>query len=520
MDIFETLKQSPLFRSANAFLFNPESPPNPPPNLPPDSETSSTQGLPSQHQPISHTQLPNVWVYAGDAYDLSEFVTQHPGGEFFIGRMKNRDITTLVNVLHANPSRAKKRLKKYALNRKAVPTDLHPHYRVPPFIFKRGFDAERDTPHFNFNRDSQLLDTIRERLKTPEMKAKIARADTIFDIVTAFLICAYFGLQLLSLGHETCLPAPLFVLSMVVIRIALAGSGHYFNHRAMVGWNKLFCYLFDLNYVPIALVNVDGHTLMHHPYTQSDVDVKRNVFTAMMDLPRYYRVPLHTVHKVAHVLTGMLVRTLEICTLSVQFDFEIFYGTWQRGIVHHLGMVVTRLLLLGELILFWQQGAIGVWLAQFVLTVWISTFMIVASHNFEVDGVAEHPTEEDDWAIFQVENSYDLTMIGNRYIDCFLSAGLSPHRVHHVLPYQRSGFANIVSEAIVREESEKVGVEWLPPRNFFANRLPSMVRHYLFSPSRAARERQLSMFQEHFSPGALKESLGYVYKGFLGFGSV
>ncbi|WNN90208.1 cytochrome b5-like heme/steroid binding domain-containing protein [Gloeocapsopsis dulcis] len=42
--------------------------------------------------------MPNVWIYDGEAYDLSDFVKKHPGGEFFIGRMKNRDITALVNI--------------------------------------------------------------------------------------------------------------------------------------------------------------------------------------------------------------------------------------------------------------------------------------------------------------------------------------------------------------------------------------------------------------------------------------
>ncbi len=52
-----------------------------------------------------------------------------------------------------------------------------------------------------------------------------------------------------------------------------------------------------------------------------------------------------------------------------------------------------------------------------------------------------------DWAARQICLSYDLSVVGNRWIDLFLSAGLSPHRVHHVLPYQGSGFANLASEA-------------------------------------------------------------------------
>ncbi len=464
--------------------------------------------------------LPNVWVYDGQAYDLSDFIKKHPGGEFFIGRMKNRDITALVNVLHSNPTKIKRRLQKYSLNRAATDDDLHPKYNAPPFLFKDDFDARQDTPKFNFQRKSQLLNQIRDRLKAPEMKAKVARMDNIFDIVTAVLGLAYFGVQALRLSAAAYMPIYLFVPLMIVLRVALSGAGHYLNHRALVGWNKILSQIFDVNYVPMAFVVVDGHTLMHHPYTQSEVDVKRNVFTAMMELPRYYRVPLHTVHKLGHVLTGMFVRTAELCIFAIKRGVEDFYGTWQRGLPHYLGMIGMRLLLFGEFVLFWQQGDISAWLAQFVLTTWISTFMIVASHDFEVDETAANPGADVDWAVFQIENAYDLTMIGNEYIDCFLSAGLSPHRVHHVLPYQRSGFANIASEAIVREEAEKVGVIWHSPKNFFIDRLPVMIQYYLLSPSRLARDKDLSLIQEHFSLSVLRDAASYVYEGFIGVGSI
>ncbi|MGB7251027.1 MAG: cytochrome b5-like heme/steroid binding domain-containing protein [Phormidesmis sp.] len=468
---------------------------------------------------ISKT-MPNVWVYDGEAYDLSDFMKQHPGGEFFIGRMKNRDITTLVNVLHSNPEKVKKRLRKYALGRKATASDLHSKYNAPPFLFKDDFDAIEDTPQFNFKQESQLLNKIRQRLKAPNVKAEIARMDRIFDVVTAVLAFAYFGVQILRLGFAQYMPIYLFVPMMVMLRISLSGAGHYLNHRALVGWNKALSHIFDISYVPMAFVVVDGHTLMHHPYTQSEVDVKRNVFTAMMELPRYYRLPLHTVHKLGHVLTGMFVRTVEICTYAVKYGVENFYATWQRGLPHYLGMIGMRLLLFGELVLFWQQGELIAWFAQFALTTWISTFLIVASHDFEVDETAANPQAEDDWAVFQIENSYDLTMIGNKYVDCFLSAGLSPHRVHHVLPYQRSGFANIASEAIVREEAEKVGLVWRSPKNFFIDRLPVMIQYYLLSPSRLARDKELTLVQEHLSPSALRDAASYVYKGFIGVGSI
>jgi hypothetical protein len=481
--------------------------------LPSDSAANDSR-------PAPPPPLPNVWIYDGEAYDLTDFIKRHPGGEFFIGRTKNRDITALVNVLHRNPAKVKHVLKKYSLGRPATPADMHPKYDAPPFLFKPDFDGWRDTPRFNFEPKGQLLDAIRARLKTPEMQARIARMDFLFNLVTVLLAVTYVSVEGLRFGLPQFMPIYLFAPLMAMLRISLSGAGHYLIHRAQVKFNKVFAHIFDINYVPMAHVVMDGHTLMHHPFTQSEVDIKRNVFTAVMDLPRYYRVPLHTLHKLGHIWTGMFVRATELTMLGIRFGVQNLYGDWQRALPHYLGLWAMRALLCGECLVFVLHGDGLAWLAQFTLTLWISTFMIVASHDFEDDAAETTPDESDDWAVQQIRNSYDLTMVGNKYIDCFLSAGLSPHRVHHVLPFQKSGFANIASEAIVREEAAKLGVAWDEPKNFFCDRMPIMARYYLLTPSRQAREENLSVLREHLNLKALRTSALYIYRGFIGVGSI
>ncbi|MBD2435588.1 cytochrome b5-like heme/steroid binding domain-containing protein [Nostoc sp. FACHB-110] len=482
-------------------------------------EQALNEGRPEPNNQEPPT-LPNAWIYDGQAYDLSDFIKKHPGGEFFIGRMKNRDITILVNIFHPNPQKVKKILQKYALNRPGVPEDIHPKYAAPEFLFREGFDSWRDTPKFDFESQGQLLDQIKTRLNKPEMKKKIAQMDFWFDAVTVTLGILYILVQVLRLGFTEYMPMYLFVPLMIALRISLAGAGHYFIHRPQVGLNKAVEQIFDINYVPMAFVVTDGHSLMHHPCTQSEVDIKRNVFTAMLELPRFYRVPVHSIHKFAHVLTGMFVRSFEICMLGFKFGVKDLYGSWQGSLLHYVGLFAMRILLFGELIVFYLHGDLVAWLTQFVLTLWISTFMIVASHDFEEVDKDDAIKQTGDWAVFQIQNSYDLTMIGNKYIDCFLSAGLSPHRVHHVLPYQKSGFANIISEDVVREEAEKYNVAWLKPKNFFVDRLPILFSHYLFSPSRRAKENKLGILQEHLHPQELLTSLQYILKGFVGIGSI
>ena len=89
---------------------------------------------------------PDVWVYKGRAYDLSDWISKHPGGAFFIGRTKNRDITSIIQAYHKNPEAIERGLERYALDREARPEDVHPKCNAPEFLFKEDFNSWRDTP--------------------------------------------------------------------------------------------------------------------------------------------------------------------------------------------------------------------------------------------------------------------------------------------------------------------------------------------------------------------------------------
>ena len=480
--------------------------------------------------PIDGSQLPNVWIYDGEAYDLTKFIAKHPGGRFFIRRTKNRDITTFVNFFHRNPEKVRKVLGKYSLGRAATPKDVHPTCWAPKFLFNQGFDSWKDTPKYNFKKEGQLLDRIRARLNKPEMRKKVAQMDFLFDIVSVMLVVAYVLIEWLRLGFNQYMPIYVFIPLMAILKIAISGVGHYLLHRPQIGLNKIFAHVFDLNYVPLAMVQIDGHNLMHHPFIESKVDVKKNgTVSFFLELPRYYRIPLHTLHTIAHVISGMFAQIIIVAILSIQGGIKERKSGGEEPSIYPLCFPVEsfiggfgiHFLMLGELILFTIKGDFIAWLGQFLLTLWLTTFLVLASHGFQEERTdKEINWEEEDWAALQIENSCDLSIIGNRYIDCFLSAGLSPHRVHHVLPQQKSGFANIISEDIVREEAVKFNIEWLQPKNFFFDRLPSLANQYLASPSVMAKEKNFGVFKEHLHPQALKMCIIYIVNGFTGFSGI
>jgi hypothetical protein len=485
------------------------------------NDLAEVQEGPARRPPRSPggQKMSNVWVYNGKAYDLTDWIDKHPGGAFFIGRTRNRDITSIVGSYHRNPEAIERVLQRYSLGRDATPDDIHSKNNAPAFLFKEEFNSWRDTPRYRFDDKCDLLHRMKARLREPRLAARINKMDTIFNIVVGLLGITYFAVQGLRLAEPAWIPLPIFVIAMVMLRSSLVGFGHYAIHRAQKGVTRFLASTFDLNYVALALVVADGHTLLHHPHTQSEVDIKKNVFTMMMRLPRMYRIPVHTIHKFGHMLSGMTIRVVDVVRIARKQGVEQLYGSWRNALPHLIGSSGVRLLLLGEMLAFLIAGDFWAWALQFVVTLWVSTFLIVASHDFEQEA-GEGPADSEDWGIHQLEEASDLKVVGNRYVDCFLSAGLSSHRVHHVLPYQRSGFANIATEDTLREEAAKFGVEWLSAKSFVTDRLPKLCRTYLLSRSREAEERNWGFIREHCSPAAWKTSAAYAAGGFVGLGSV
>jgi fatty acid desaturase len=219
--------------------------------------------------------------------------------------------------------------------------------------------------------------------------------------------------------------------------------------------------------------------LLHHPYMGSGADVKKTFFDGMLRLHPLLRIPGYTLHKFGICMLGLSLRGRELAK---------FENPGRKAPVR-LDFWFVRAWLVAEFAACAATGHLVAWLVQFFVTLWFNTFLVVASHDFEDDEDPEAVPAHlrDDWAANQICLSYDLTIVGNRWIDLFLSAGLSPHRVHHVLPYQGSGFANLATEATVREVCAEAGIAWARPRNLLLDRFPAVLTHYLLCPVKGPR---------------------------------
>jgi fatty acid desaturase len=482
------------------------------------SETTNSRT--ARRSPFTGTVLPRgrpFWVVDGRAYDFTEWMKLHPGGAMWFRQTEGRDISALLHTYHREPARLRAFLAAYEIEELAGTTvqprivvpprasdtppsapppgrpppitegDLLPKLGIPPFLLAPDFDARTDLPKLDYRDQGSLLAEIRTKLNARFTKRDLKRYDRAFDVVTLLIGAAHVAaLTLLITG---LLPAWAFVVVMVVTRTSLAGSGHYHLHRK---WKDQRRYtmpigkaLFDINYVGTSLIGSDGHVLLHHPYLGSGADVKKTFFDSMLRLHPVLRIPGYTLHKLGICLTGLPFRAREIA----KFERPRWNASGSPDAIR-TDFWLIRAWIVVEFVACLVTGHIVAWLVQFVITLWFNTFLVVASHDFEEsaeDELAAIPEPlRNDWAAQQIVLSYDLTVVGNRWIDLFLSAGLSPHRVHHVLPWQGSGFANLASEQTVKDVCTRAGIAWLRPRNLIFDRFPAVMKHYLLCPATPA----------------------------------
>ena len=375
------------------------------------SETLS-RGV-SRSSPYTGTTPPQgqpFWIVDGRAYDLTEWMTVHPGGSMWFQQTQGRDISALLHTYHREPARLQRILAKYEIKesgtaRRITESDVLPKLGVPPFLLAPDFDARTDA-ETELWRSGELARGNPYRVNARFSKQTLKRYDHAFDAVTWAIGIAHVAA--LALLIASIIPGWAFIIIMLVTRTGLAGAGHYHLHRKWkqrkgrrftLPFGKA---LFDINYVGTSLIGSDGHVLLHHPYLGSGADVKKTFFDGMLRLHPVLRIPGYTLHKLGICLTGLSMRALELARFEKPKD----KGKAAPPLPPLSGLLdfwLIRGLLVVEFAACLATGHIVAWLVQFVLTLWFNTFLVVASHDFEEsvteDELAVIPVPlRNDWA--------------------------------------------------------------------------------------------------------------------------
>jgi hypothetical protein len=227
---------------------------------------------------------------------LKEFIPRHPGGSLWFARSNGRDISAALFAYHENPSKQLKIIEQYEVKNTSVHDATDPLLNVPRFIIPETFNAHTDTLRFDWNKKDSFLDKVKAKINTEEQVKRRKQCTDLFDLIALVLLFIHMLMTFVGIYYEV-LPIWAFTIFFVMTRTSMAAVGHYHCHRkkdGIVDWGDS---LFDMQYVGACIILTDGHVMLHHLYTNSPADVKRTVFTAMLDLPRLWRVPIYTLQR-------------------------------------------------------------------------------------------------------------------------------------------------------------------------------------------------------------------------------
>lgn len=332
----------------------------------------------------------SYYIIDDKVYDLKDWIPIHPGGSLWFSRSYGRDISTLIHTYHTNPEQCKQILTKYETN---IPVEkaLDPWLNVPRFLLPADFNLRRDTLAFDFGMKDSILNKTRKILATKEMRARVKKADFLYDVAAFSVLAFHLFMSFYGVYHDL-LPSWAFAILFLCTRTAMASVGHYHSHRKKDGladWGEGF---FDMQYVGASIVTFDGHVLGHHTQTNASVDPKRTVFTGLLELPRIWRVPAETIRRWGHAMTGMTIRWVTLLIMD--------QGNHNPSLWKNVQFMLFRALLNIEFFFYLYTGHLMLWIAQFSLTVWWNLFLIVSSHDFDQDAAKAGEAPGHDWGKF------------------------------------------------------------------------------------------------------------------------
>merc|ERR1719277_676444 len=139
-----------------------------------------------------------IIIVDGEQYDLTDFLTKHPGGPNLLLFVHGRDATISVNTCHKDPARTVyPTLRRYKIEKTQMNEELlKDKLGIPNFLLPDWYNAITDGPEYNFDPkdESLLLNKVRKRILTKEVQQKIKHLDKSFDSAVMALVVAYFAL--------------------------------------------------------------------------------------------------------------------------------------------------------------------------------------------------------------------------------------------------------------------------------------------------------------------------------------
>mmetsp|Transcript_20975 Transcript_20975/g.35178 ORF Transcript_20975/g.35178 Transcript_20975/m.35178 type:complete len:561 (-) Transcript_20975:446-2128(-) len=385
-------------------------------------------------------------VFRGVAYDLTDFLEKHPGGNWLINLAIKRDSTGLFESYHLRPEVAAAPLR-----------------RLPVL---EGFPVSA-VPRAPYPNDSKLYNTIRERCRVELFNGGKKGEHRTGSEWAAFCV---LGFAAACYAMYAAMPN---IITGAILGCAGAWIGltiqHCGNHGAMSTkpWvNNCLGMCMDL---------IGGSSLMwryHHQVSHhlhcNDTDMDEDVYSSFPMLRFDARLPKYWYHKYQHMYMWLAFPLMQVA-FEVG-DLKAFFARRTAGATLHgadnkelatvlLGKVAHWGLLLTPL----AFGASAATIAGTVLAYALTQGVVLASLFAVSHNLAETKNPEwletkqlrDDWAVQQILTSANW----GSWIGCFFTGGLNLQIEHHLFPaVSFMHYPNI--SKIVKEEATKVGIPY------------------------------------------------------------
>jgi len=403
--------------------------------------------------------VPDVWKVHDKFYDLTPFLSRHPGGSAFLEIAKNTDITALFESHHVHDA-------------DRIRAEILPKYEISkPEAMSKGWIQIEGAPEWDFSANG-FFKATQKGVAEALPKSSLKRFDWWYDnLVLGCGILSWFSLYGLLFTNTY---KPLWYFLTFALRVVIvAGAGHYYLHSGET-WREMF---WDFYSPMSSWVWKYEHCISHHIHTSTQFDLQ-------MDGPRKIRKMPGTPNPIRIVLlmiVGPFITYIKnFATLSetqaplkyymarVPMFIELIFA-YRCGMFFNYCSFIVGAALYATLFLFCSHQLPN---QQLAVAAKMVNGKFLSDAPYIKDNLKVHPK---DWGLHQMMTSKDFYVTGNYTIDNFIMVIAHNQVAHHFFPIFNPLHYEVV-EQVIRKQLDAFGlpVEFIE-KDSFVKVLPELV---------------------------------------------
>jgi len=430
------------------------------------------------HPALATMKKRKLWYLHGKAYDLREFIHNHPGGREALVMSQGLNITELFETYHFTRRPADWILERFVVSENNKNIDAET-------LKEDLLEVENLTPlereellveHYLFE-EGGFYDTIKKKVKDYfVVNNRSPRATLFWQTAAIFQLIIIAGLMYPAYIMGSLWAAFLYGF---VKGVSAVGTGHAMSHYALFkgNWNVVIFRFAS----PLVLSNVaiwsTSHVISHHIHTLTPHDLQDNYPLKRIQpaLPHmwfhrfqhFYVWPIYFLGLPLWTLVDFLATIPTIFTGKHEMRFFPIAQRLENFFVFGTNLLLTVFFPLFFLELY---HAITVSIIANATASMIVVLQIMVNHEV-TDTMEKLPDGKIDWGVHQVLTSHNYSVKSPLFLH--LSGGLNMQVEHHLFPSVHYVHYHEVAKIVT-----KTCEEYALPYNTSCNILEALHKHY------------------------------------------